>query len=141
FEGGESSQVFRIGSASCAVPGAVAGLAEAHGAYSTLPWRRLLEPAIELARGGFELTRPQAYLHAILDVILRHTDEGRRVYGRDGSRLAAGDRVALPDLAGSLELLAAEGPRALYGGELGRAIVRHLAETGGAVTAADLAEY
>src|SRR3954454_1463861 len=100
FEGGESSQMFRIGSASCAVPGAVAGLAEAHRAYATLPWRALLEPAIELARRGFDLTRPQAYLHAILDVILRHTDEGRRVYGRDGSRLAAGDHVVLRDLAG-----------------------------------------
>src|ERR671934_712591 len=87
-----SSQVFRIGSASCAVPGTVAGLAEAHRAYGSLPWRALLEPATELARRGFELTRPQAYLHAILDVILRHTDEGRRVYGRDGGRLSAGDR-------------------------------------------------
>src|SRR5947207_11854301 len=100
FEGGETSQVFRIGSASCAVPGAVAGLGEAHRMYATLPWRTLLEPAIELARGGFELTRAQAYLHAILDVILRHTDEGRCVYGKDGSRLVAGDRVVLSDLAG-----------------------------------------
>src|SRR5438105_5433906 len=36
FAGGETTQVFRIGSASCAVPGAVAGLAEAHRAYATL---------------------------------------------------------------------------------------------------------
>ena len=38
----------------------------------------LLEPAIELARDGVELTPPQAYLHAILDLILRHTDGGPR---------------------------------------------------------------
>ena len=47
---GESTQMFRIGSASCAVPGAVAGLAAAHRRFGTLPWRTLLEPAIE-ARG------------------------------------------------------------------------------------------
>jgi gamma-glutamyltranspeptidase/glutathione hydrolase len=136
-----STQVFRIGSASCAVPGTVAGLAEAHRAYGTLPWRTLLEPAIELANNGFEMTRPQAYLHAILDLILRHTEEGNRVYGPNGSRLAAGDRVVLADLGDTLEQLAQHGPEAFYGGELGRAIVRHLRETGGAVTGRDLAEY
>ena len=45
-------------------------------AYGRLPWRELLEPAIELARDGIELTRPQAHIHAILDPILRYGDEG-----------------------------------------------------------------
>jgi gamma-glutamyltranspeptidase/glutathione hydrolase len=137
---GESHQVFHIGSASCAVPGKTAGLVAAHRRFGTLPWRTLLEPAIEAARGGIELTRPQAYLHAILDLILRHTDEGRRVYGIDGARLVAGDVLRLPDLADTIERLA-ERPLDLYGGELGRAIVRHLRETGGVVTAADLRAY
>ena len=55
----ESTQVFRIGAASCAVPGAAAGLEAAHRAYGTLPWRRLFEPALELARDGVELTAPR----------------------------------------------------------------------------------
>src|ERR671932_989764 len=42
----DTSQVFRIGAASCAVPGAVAGLDAAHRAYAGMPWHRLLEPAI-----------------------------------------------------------------------------------------------
>src|SRR6516162_7725351 len=62
---GESTQMFHIGSASCAVPGAVAGLAAAHPRYASLPWRMLMEPAIEAAGTGIELSRPQAYLHAI----------------------------------------------------------------------------
>ena len=93
----ESTQVFRIGAASCAVPGAAAGLEAAHCSYGSLPWGILFEPALELARGGGELTRPPAYLHAILDLILRHTPEGRRIYGRR-SRLVAGDRLVLDDL-------------------------------------------
>ena len=92
----ESSQAFRIGAASCAVPGALAGLEQAHRSYGSLAWERLVEPALALARDGFELTPPQAYLHAILDLILRHTDEGRRVYGRNGERLVAGDTSPRP---------------------------------------------
>jgi gamma-glutamyltranspeptidase / glutathione hydrolase len=136
----ESSQVFRIGAASCAVPGAAAGLEAAHRSYGSLPWPLLFEPALELARTGVELTRPQAYLHAILDLILRHTREGRRIYGR-GSRLGPGDRLVLDDLGSTLEELARKGAAAIYGGALGRKIVGHLREEGGVVTTADLAAY
>src|SRR5437667_2908907 len=72
----ETTQVFRIGEASCAVPGAAAGLESVHAGYGRLPWNELLQPAIELARSGFDVTREQAHLHAILDLILRHSDEG-----------------------------------------------------------------
>jgi gamma-glutamyltranspeptidase/glutathione hydrolase len=137
---GSSSQVFLVGPASCAVPGAVAGLEAAHRTYGTIPWPRLLEPAIELARNGVELTREQAYLHAILDLILRHTAEGRAIYG-GSARLTAGERVVMPDLAETLEALAAGGARELYRGELGRTITEYLRAHGGAVTRRDLAEY
>ncbi len=137
---GESKQVFRIGSASCAVPGATAGLAAVHRRFGTLPWRTLLEPAVEAARTGVELTRPQAYLHAILDLILRHTEEGRRVYGVGGARLGAGDVLRLPDLADTLERLGRD-PGDVYTGETGRTIVEHMAATGGAITADDLRGY
>jgi gamma-glutamyltranspeptidase/glutathione hydrolase len=101
---GDTSQVFRIGAASCAVPGAAAGLEAAHRSYGSLPWSRLFEPGLELARGGVELTRPQAYLHAILDLILRHTPEGRRTTAAvRGSWPAAG---WCSDLGGTLEALA-----------------------------------
>ena len=103
----------------------------------------LLEPAIELARSGVEVSRPQAHLHAILDLILRHTDEGRRVYSRpDGSRLGPGDTLQLPDLGGTFEQIAEEG----RGGALSRrARARDrrttVREGGGAITERDLADY
>jgi len=137
----DASQIFKIGAASCAVPGTVAGLAAAHRAYGTVAWAELLQPAIALARDGVELTRTQGYLHAILDLILRHSPEGRAVYGPNGSRLVAGERVVMSDLAASLELLAAEGAKALYQGELGRALVRHVRDGGGEITRADLESY
>jgi gamma-glutamyltranspeptidase/glutathione hydrolase len=137
----ESSQAFRIGAASCAVPGAVAGLGEAHRRFASLPWSILLEPAIRHARAGVVLTKPQAYLHAILDLILRHTPEGAVVYGNEGSRLVAGDRLVMSDLAGTLEQLAERGADDFYRGELARAVSDHLREQGGAVTLRDLSEY
>ena len=137
---GDSSQVFKIGAASCAVPGAAAGLEAAHRAHGSLPWRELIAPAIELARDGLELTRPQAYLHAILDLILRHTQEGRAIYGEE-ARLVAGDRIAIPDLAVTLELLAERGAVELSTGELAHALVRHVRAGGGAITERDLAEF
>jgi gamma-glutamyltranspeptidase/glutathione hydrolase len=133
----ETAQVFHIGPASCAVPGNAAGLEAAHRSYGSLRWRELVTPAVELARSGFELTRQQAYLHAILDLILRHTPEGRRVY----RRRAAGERLRLPDLADSLERIADRGARDLYEGELARAIVAHLRASGGVVSPADLRAY
>src|ERR687897_271070 len=137
---GSSSQVFLVGPASCAAPGVVAGLETAHRAYAPVPWPRLLEPAIELARNGVELTPQQAYLHAILDLILRHTPEGREIYGRDG-RLARGDKVVMPDLARTLVTLAKGGGRELYRGDLGARVVDHVLENGGSLTRRDLAEY
>src|SRR3954467_14398524 len=125
-----ATQVFRIGGASCGVPGAIAGLESAHRAYATLPWRRLLEPAIAVAREGHELTKPQAFLHAILDVILRRTETGREIYGAEGVRLVAGDRLVMPDLAPTLELLADQGAAAFYGGELGRRVSEHVRAEG-----------
>ncbi|MGH3141542.1 MAG: gamma-glutamyltransferase family protein [Gaiellales bacterium] len=134
-------QAFRIGAASVAVPGTVAGLETAHRRFGTVPWPRLLEPAIELARSGFELTRPQAYLHAILDIILRQTEDGRGIYGPRGDRLVAGDRLVMSDLADTLELLAAGGADAFHRGFLARAVSDYVRGQGGTLTREDLARY
>jgi len=137
----EASQIFRIGAASCAVPAAPAGLEYVHRVYGTRPWQELLAPAIELAGNGVELTRPQAHLHAVVDLILRHGEEGRAIYGPEGRRLVAGEVLVQRDLARTLELLAEHGSRAVYGGEVARAIASHVRELGGSITLRDLEEY
>src|SRR4051812_48476847 len=137
---GDTTQVFRIGAGSCAVPGTAAGLEAAHRAFGSLPWPSLFRPALELARSGVDLTPPQAYLHRILDLILRRTDEGRLIYGRR-SRLGPGDRLVLADLGTTLEELARKGAAAIYGGSLGKEIVRCLRTEGGTITGADLAAF
>jgi gamma-glutamyltranspeptidase / glutathione hydrolase len=140
FSGG-STQVFHIGAASCAVPGAAVGLEDAHRSFGTLPWRELFEPAIALARNGVELNNGQAYLHAILDLILRHTPESRAVYERNGERLAASETLIQEDLAGTLQLIADKGGRVLYEGKLAQRISDHVRAQGGSITLEDLERY
>jgi gamma-glutamyltranspeptidase / glutathione hydrolase len=133
-------QVFHIGPAASAVPGAPAGLGLAHRRYGRLPWAELIAPAVETARAGVTLNAGQAFLHEILDVILRAEPEGREVYGSDCA-LGEGDRIVMEDLAGTLEWLAAEGAEILYRGELGRRLSEAVRERGGAITEADLDAY
>jgi gamma-glutamyltranspeptidase / glutathione hydrolase len=140
FSGG-STQRFYIGAASCAIPGAALGLETAHKAFGRLPWRDLFGPAIDLARKGVELNDGQAYLHRILDLILRHTPESRRVYEQDGERLQVGDTLIQRDLAGTLELLAETGAAELYTGELAAAVADYVHDSGGCFTHRDLGEY
>jgi gamma-glutamyltranspeptidase/glutathione hydrolase len=133
-------QLFRIGAAACAVPGSVAGLAEAHRRYARLPWAELFAPAVEVARRGVELNAPQAFLHEILDVALRYQPEGRRIYG-DEAPLAVGDRIVMEDLARTLERLASEGPDAFYRGEIAGRISEAVRAGGGRITEEDLSSY
>lgn len=93
--GDASTQVFHVGASSVAVPGLVAGLAEAHGRHGRLPWAELFEPALDLARAGVEMTAPQRFLLGILVPILERTDEGRSIYG---SRVRAETGVMVPGL-------------------------------------------
>lgn len=138
---GSTHQIFHVGAASAAVPGAPLGLETVHRLYGSRPWAALLEPAIGLAHSGVELTRQQAYLHALLDLILRHTEGGRAIYGPEGERLVAGDRLVMSDLAGTLELLRDRGAKELYTGEVGRLIASDQAQRGGGITLEDLASY
>jgi gamma-glutamyltranspeptidase/glutathione hydrolase len=132
---GDTRQLFRTGPAAAAVPGTGRGLWEAHRRFGSVPWAELIAPAIRLAREGAVLNEAQAYLHLILDPLLRSSPEGDAMYGPDRA-LEEGERFAVPELAETLELLAAEGGECLYQGELAERIVAHVP-----LTLEDLARY
>ena len=134
-----------IGWSSMSIPGAVAGLALLHQRHGRLPWRALVEPAVELARRGSRLTwfdLLQMGRHAAAGQ--RRAELGR-VYYADGGppRADVGEEPLLlqPDLADSLEAIAREGPDAFYRGDLARAIVDDCVANGGALRRDDLAQY
>src|SRR5690606_809273 len=59
-EGNPIENLSIYGHLAAGVPGSVAGMDEAYKKYSSLPWKTLLQPAIELAEKGFPITKMQA---------------------------------------------------------------------------------
>ncbi len=140
FGAGDTTQRFLIGAPSCAVPGMVAGLADAHRLYGTISWAELLSPAITLARTGVELNEAQALLHRVLDAVLRQDPDGRAVYGGD-RRLERGEVVVMRDFATTLDALAAEGSALFYRGELASKVSAEVLGRGGRISRDDLEAY
>jgi gamma-glutamyltranspeptidase/glutathione hydrolase len=129
------------------VPGTVRGLALAHRKYGRLPWRRLVEPAVRLARDGFEVDADNAAaLNGALAKAADHP-EFRRVFappgaaGDAGRRWRAGDRLVQPELARTLRRVADDGEAAFYAGPVAAAMVATVRGGGGILTEADLAVY
>jgi gamma-glutamyltranspeptidase / glutathione hydrolase len=140
-EFGTTTQLFRVGPASCAVPGVPFGLALAHRRFGRLPWAELVAPAVNLARNGVEVTPAHAALFAILEAILLREPESRDVFGPDGELLGEGATVVNTRLADTLERYAEHGADEFVEGETGRSIARCMNDRGGTLTADDLARY
>jgi gamma-glutamyltranspeptidase/glutathione hydrolase len=91
--GDAGTQVFHIGVGSIAVPGLLAGLEHVHTRFATRPWGELVEPALAVARGGFERDEQRVTLHRILEGILQREEGGQRIYG-DPERVHTADACA-----------------------------------------------
>ena len=121
-----------------AVPGSVAGMVYAEQRYGKLKLKQVMAPAIGLAREGYALTWGEAQdLH---DRHLGEFAESRRVFQRDGKYYEAGELFRQPDLARTLERIAAN-PDDFYHGTLAREIAAAMQKGGGLITAHDLAQY
>jgi gamma-glutamyltranspeptidase / glutathione hydrolase len=131
---------YAIGIASCGVPGLLAGLWALHEEHGRLPWPRLVEPALRLAREGVEFPSAHASCLAMLAPVMT-MNEGARIYSPGGELLQAGGLLEQPGLVRALELVAEEGPGSLHDGTLVGALVDLMDERGGLVTREDLRNY
>lgn len=132
--------LYRIGVRSVGVPGIAAGCAALSERYGTLPWARLVEPALRLARSGTPVLSTHATVLEMLAPVLGR-NEGGAIYRPDGRLLQAGDVLRQPGLVAALGLLVDEGPRTFRDGTVAEAAVRLMGERGGPLTAADLHAY
>jgi gamma-glutamyltranspeptidase/glutathione hydrolase len=138
---GDAVQGFNVGPASVGAYGVPAGVCHALRRFGSRTLADLVAPAATLARDGVPVTAQQAYIVEILGAIVVTTPEVSALFAPEGELLREGDVYRNPDLADALELLAAEGPRPFYEGEVARAILDWLEPHGSMLTAADLAAY
>jgi gamma-glutamyltranspeptidase/glutathione hydrolase len=131
---------YAVGIASCGVPGVPAGLDLLWRSHGRLPWPRLVEPALRLARAGVAMPAAHAACLAMLEPVMT-MNEGARIYSPGGRLLETGDRLEQPGLVAMLELLAAEGASSVYTGSISRSLLDLVDERGGLVTPADLRRY
>ena len=131
---------YAVGPASCGVPGLPAGLEALRRRFGRLPWPRIVEPALRLARDGVELPPAHAACLAMLAPVMT-MDAGERIYSPGGRLLEAGDRLEQPGLVAALEIVRDEGPQTVWGGTLAEALLSLSEERGGLLTRADLESY
>src|SRR6185437_7383651 len=127
-----------IGYKSIGVPGSVAGMVYAEQKYGKLTLKQVMAPAIRLARDGYALTWEEA--QDFHDAYLAKFPESHRVFQRSGDYYRAGETFQQPDLARTLERIAAD-PDDFYHGSLARELAASLQKGGGLITADDLAHY
>lgn len=130
------------GALSVGTPGNLAGWCEMVRAHGRKTLSDIFAPAIALARDGYPLIEFNVEeTNGTAPELRRHTalwESWARTYTDGTGRVTPGFILRQPDLARTLERLAAEGPGLLYGGALGRAVVDHLAAAGGCLTMEDL---
>jgi gamma-glutamyltranspeptidase/glutathione hydrolase len=136
---GEELVHYAVGAGTCAVPGLPRGLEALHARFGRLPWGRLVEPALRLARTGVTMPPAHAACLAMLAPVFTMQPDGARIYAPAGRPLEAGETLDQPGMVRALELLGAEGAASAYTGSIAEALVSRIEGLG--VTEADLERY
>lgn len=123
------------------VPGAVAGLAEAHARFGRLAWRDLVEPAVQLARHGFVIDSYRSVSIGGDAERLSRFPASAAAFLPGGRAPERGTTLRQPDLAATLERVRDSGAAGFYRGPVADLIVAEMQRGGGIMTAGDLASY
>ena len=134
-----------VGGRSVGTPGTLMLMEVAHDRYGSSSWADLLQPAIDLAESGFEVTpRLAGMLTGDTATRLQTYQTARDYFFPDGTALAVGDVVQNQPFADTLRAIAANGASAFYSGDMADAIVaavQSTEENPGLLTLDDLAAY
>ena len=126
---------------SSGVPGTVYGLYIAHQKFGQLPWKQLIEPAIQLANDGFIISDTLGKTLESYKDKLGRTFDGKKIFFKDDVILKTGDLLVQKDLANTLKLVAQKGPAGFYKGSTAQKIHLDMRKNGGLITSSDLRNY
>jgi gamma-glutamyltranspeptidase/glutathione hydrolase len=138
---GEPTELSVTGHLAAGVPGAVAGLIEAHRAMGRLPLTELMGPAIGLARDGFVVDEYRSRSIASDRARLARFPASSASFLPDGRPPAPGSTLRQPDLARTLEAIRDSGAAGFYRGWVADLIVAEMQRGGGLISHEDLAAY
>jgi oxamate amidohydrolase len=128
--------------AALTVPGAVDGWRAAHERFGRLDWDQLFHDAIRYARDGLAVTRSVANWIAQDVPVFREHESAGRIFLPDGHARRDGERMALQDLAATLETIARDGPRrGFYEGALTQRMCEALEQAGSPLRPEDFADF
>ncbi len=133
-----------VGGLSVGTPGTVKLMFETHKAHGKLEWSSLLQPTIELAQSGFEISaRLNKLISDDQERLSLHPDTKAYFFDEDGNPYPVGHRLRNQAYADTLKQLSTGGADAFYTGPIAEAIVEKVQNAGnpGVLTLADLANY
>jgi gamma-glutamyltranspeptidase/glutathione hydrolase len=136
-EGNVIKNASLIGSKAAGVPGTVAGFWAAHQRFGKLPWQKVIQPAIELAKQGFIPHK------TLVNDINQHFD----LFGTSTNfknyfgNIKIGENFKQPELAATLERISKHGTKDFYQGKTAELIVAQMKASNGIISAKDLQDY
>ena len=141
-ENGEYSfEIHHLSHKAVGVPGTVAGLHLAWEQQGSLPWDRLVRPAVDLAREGFVISHGLAgSLARVLDRMSRYPASVAQ-FSKGGTPYEPGEILRQTDLADSLDRILENGPAGFYQGRTAELLVAEMESGGGLITLEDLEDY
>ena len=129
------------GTTSSGVPGSVAGLIYSLEKYGTMSLANVIQPAIDLAKNGWELEkRDSIYLAENLQLFSKYPSS-KKIFTRNGGLYSAGDLFIQNDLALTLEQIKEKGKDGFYKGKVAELLVEQVKSLGGYITLEDLEKY
>ncbi len=129
------------GPLSVSVPGCVDGWFQLHGRFGKLPMQQLLQYAIQYARNGFPVADEAAYVWQESKQKLSKYSGPVNALLPEGKAPARGELFKNPDLASTLEKIAAQGRDAFYKGDIARSIDAYMKRNGGYLSYRDLSDH
>ena len=137
--GNAQTNLSQNGHLASGVPGTVSGLFETHQ-YATLPFEKLIQPAIVLAEKGFVITEAEARnLNNAKKEFIKYNSV-TPVFVRD-IEWKAGDTLIQKDLAATLKRICKKGLNGFYRGKTARLIIQEMKRANGIITDKDLRSY
>lgn len=129
-----------VGALASGIPGSVDGMVRAHEKYGSMPWKELLQPAIDLALQGFPITEMQAReLNGLHDQFLEQNPEGTVFTSQ--KQWQAKDKMVQKELGHTLTLIRDRGRAGFYEGETADKIVAEMESGNGIISHHDLKNY